>query len=115
MKASRRNWLLGITLLIAVAAVGGLTYFNGNKKATFLKAKVQRGNVEASIKATGTINAVISVAVGSQVSGNVLELYADFNSFVKKGQKVAKIDPATFQTKVDQNQAALEKARKQGF
>jgi HlyD family secretion protein len=110
MKASRRNWLLGITLLIAAMAVGGFTYFNGNKKTSFLKTKVQRGNVEAAISATGTINAVTSTAVGSQVSGNVLTLYADFNSVVKKGEKVAKIDPAPFETKVNQAKAALDSA-----
>jgi HlyD family secretion protein len=110
MKASRRNWLLGVTLLIAAMAVGGFTYFNGNKKTTFLKTKVQRGNVEAAISATGTINAVTSTAVGSQVSGNVLDLYADFNSVVKKGEKVAKIDPAPYQTKVDQAKANLDSA-----
>jgi HlyD family secretion protein len=110
MKASRRNWLLGITLLIAAMAVGGFTYFNGNKQTKFLKTKVQRGTIEAAISATGTCNAVISVAVGSQVSGNVLELLADFNSIVKKNQKVAIIDPAPFQAKVDQAKASLDSA-----
>jgi len=114
MKASRRNWLLGITLLIAAMAVGGFTYFGGTKKVTFLKTKVQRGDIEAVISATGTCNAMISVAVGSQVSGNVLELYADFNSTVRKGQKVAMIDPAPFQTKLDQAKANLDSS-KQGI
>ena len=77
------KWLLGFTLLIAALALGGFTYYTRSKKAEFLKAKVQRGDIESAISATGTCSAVISVAVGSQVSGNVAHLYADFNSPVK--------------------------------
>ena len=65
------KWLLGFTLLIAALALGGFTYYTRSKKADFLKAKVQRGDLESAISATGSLAAVISVAVGSQVSGNV--------------------------------------------
>ena len=107
------KWLLGFTLLIAALALGGFTYYTRSKKVDFLKAKVQRGDLESAISATGTCSAVISVAVGSQVSGNVAALYADFNSVVKKGQLVAQIDPAPFQTKVDQAKANLDSAKAQ--
>jgi HlyD family secretion protein len=107
------KWLLGFTLLIVAVALGGFTYYTRSKKADFLKAKVQRGDIESAISATGTLAAVISVAVGSQVSGNVAHLYADFNSPVKKGQLVAQIDPAPFQTKVDQAKANLDSAKAQ--
>src|ERR1041385_569707 len=107
------KWLLGFSLLIVALALGGFTYHTRSQKANFLKAKVQRGDIESAISATGTLSAVISVAVGSQVSGNVAHLYADFNSPVKKGQLVAQIDPAPFQTKVDQAKANLDSAKAQ--
>jgi HlyD family secretion protein len=67
---------------------------------------VERGPIQASVTATGTLNAVVDVQVGSQVSGNIKALYADFNTKVKKGQLVAEIDPQVFQTQVDQAAAA---------
>ena len=107
------KWLLGFSLLIVALALGGFTYYTRTQKVNFLKAKVQRGDLESAISATGTLSAVISVAVGSQVSGNVAKLYADFNSPVKKGQLVAQIDPAPFQTRVDQAKANLDSAKAQ--
>src|ERR1700751_2842845 len=107
------KWLVGFTLLIAALALGGFTYYTRLKRVDFLTAKVQRGDLESAISATGSLAAVISVAVGSQVSGNVAHLYADYNSVVKKGQLVAQIDPAPFQTKVDQAKANLDSAKAQ--
>ena len=107
------KWLVGFTLLIAALALAGFTYYNRSKKADFLTAKVQKGDIESAISATGSLAAVVSVAVGSQVSGNIAALYADFNSVVKKGQLVAQIDPAPFQTKVDQAKANLDSAKAQ--
>lgn len=107
------KWLVGFTLLIAALALGGFTYYNRAKKADFLTAKVQRGDLESAISATGSLAAVISVPVGSQVSGNVSDVYVDYNSIVKKGQLVAQIDPAPFQTKVDQAKANLDSAKAQ--
>ena len=107
------KWLLGFSLLIAALALGGFTYYTRSQKANFLKAKVQRGDIESAISATGSVTAVISVPVGSQVSGNVAAVNVDFNSPVKKGQLVAQIDPAPFQTKVDQAKANLESAKAQ--
>ncbi|MBZ5636134.1 MAG: efflux RND transporter periplasmic adaptor subunit [Acidobacteriia bacterium] len=107
------KWLLGFTLLIAALALGGFTYYTRSKKAEFLKAKVTRGDLESAISATGSLAAVISVPVGSQVSGNVAAVYVDFNSVVKKNQLVAQIDPAPFQTKVDQAKANLDNAKAQ--
>jgi len=107
------KWLTGFTLLIAALALGGFTYYTRSKKVDFLKAKVQRGDLESAISATGSLAAVISVPVGSQVSGNVAGVYVDYNSTVKKGQLVAQIDPAPFQTKVDQAKANLDSARAQ--
>jgi HlyD family secretion protein len=107
------KWLVGFTLLIVALALAGFTFYNRSKKADFLTAKVQRGDLESAISATGSLAAVVSVAVGSQVSGNIANLYADYNSVVKKGQLVAQIDPAPFQTKVDQAKANLDSAKAQ--
>jgi HlyD family secretion protein len=72
---------------------------------------VQHGDVDVAVSATGNPNAVVTVQVGSQVSGTVVALYADFNSKVTKGQLIARIDPAPFQARVDQARASLEAAR----
>jgi HlyD family secretion protein len=111
MKKSNRKWLVGLAVLVALAAVGGFTFYNSAKKVDYITAKIERGDIDATISATGTCNAVINVQVGSQVSGNILELHADYNSQVKKNQVVAVIDPAPFQAKVDQAKAALDSAK----
>jgi HlyD family secretion protein len=68
---------------------------------------VDRGNIESTVMTSGNVNAVITVQVGSQVSGNIIALHADFNTKVKKGQLVAEIDPAPFQAALDQATAAV--------
>lgn len=72
---------------------------------------VERGDVVATVKAAGTVNALITVEVGSQISGQVKELYADFNSSVTQGQVIARIDPETYEAKVAQGEAELEIAK----
>src|SRR5574342_661999 len=74
-------------------------------------AKVDRGRIIAKVTATGTLSAIVTVQVGSQVSGRVAALYADFNSPVKKGQLIAKIDPQLFQAAVEQARANLVAAQ----
>lgn len=76
----------------------------------FETSPLESGSIQASITATGTLNPVIDVQVGSQVSGNIKALYADFNTKVKKGQLVALIDPQIFQAQVDQVTGALGSA-----
>src|SRR5579871_1145002 len=111
MKAAKRNWLLALLLLIALGALGGFSYYNSSKKIEYTTAKIERGDIESVVSATGNCNAVVTVQVGSQVSGNILELHADFNTKVKKNQLVAVIDPAPFQAKVDQAKANLDSAK----
>jgi HlyD family secretion protein len=77
----------------------------------FRTATVERGDVVATVQAAGTLNAVVVVEVGSQISGQVKELYADFNSTVTKGQVIARVAPETYEAKVAQAQAELEIAR----
>ena len=111
MKASNRKWVIALPLLAAVAAVGGFSFYNSSKKVDYLTAKIERGEIDSVISSTGTVNAVINVQVGSQVSGNIVELHADWNSHVHKGDLVAVIDPVPFQAKVDQAKAAIDGAK----
>jgi alkyl sulfatase BDS1-like metallo-beta-lactamase superfamily hydrolase len=78
---------------------------------TYKTARVDRGPISAVVTATGTVNPVITVQVGSQVSGIIKALYADYNSIVKAGQVVALVDPEPFQAKVDQARASLKTAQ----
>ena len=72
---------------------------------------VMRGDIQQAVTATGTVNAVTTVQVGTQVSGTIKTLYVDFNSRVKKGQLIAQIDPSTFESQVQQAQANLLSAQ----
>src|SRR5438552_14874795 len=109
-------WLIVIAGLLLIAFV--VRQLRTSGAATYQSANVTRGQITQAVTATGTLNPVVNVQVGSQVSGNIQKLFADFNSPVKAGQTVAQIDPALFQATVTQAegdlasaQAALELAR----
>ena len=85
----------------------------GKKDQQYKTEKADRGNVTMTVTATGTLSAVTTVQVGSQVSGVIARLYADFNSTVKKGQMLAELDPTPFQAQVEQRQADLTQAQVQ--
>ena len=74
-------------------------------------AVVARGPITEAVTATGTLNPVLNVQVGSQVSGNIQKLFADFNSAVKEGEVIAQIDPVVFQASVNQAEGDLANAR----
>jgi HlyD family secretion protein len=105
-----------LSLLIVAALVGAgvwaylYTQSIGNAPRYRL-ARVERGPLTAAVSATGNLNAVITVQVGSQVSGQIKELLVDFNSIVKKGQVIARIDPDIFVAKVTQATADLDSAK----
>jgi HlyD family secretion protein len=104
-------WIVAI-VLAAGLITGGYLYTQGiGARPAFRTAAVTRGPLTAAVSATGTLNAVITVLVGSQISGQVRELHADFNSLVKKGQVIARIDPEIFEAKVHQVSAQVEAAR----
>src|SRR5512139_1436412 len=108
----RKAIAAGGTLLVLFVAGGLLFMKRGNgAEAKFRWARVDRGDVTANVTATGTLSAVITVNVGSQVSGIIARLHADFNSEVRKGQLLAELDPTPFQQTVDQRRADLEKAK----
>src|ERR1041385_5564229 len=111
MKSSTTKWLLGAGALIALGVLGGSTYYRNSHKADYMTVRVDRGDIESTISATGNCNAVVTVQVGSQVSGYIAELHADFNTKVTKGMIVARIEPTLFQAKVDQAKANLDSAK----
>src|SRR5512137_539810 len=107
MNKRRVSILVALVVLVAAVAFWFLRSGDGKPKLQFETAKVEKGKVVAKVTASGTLSAIVTVQVGSQVSGRIAALYADFNSPVKKGQLVAKIDPALFQASVDQARANL--------
>ena len=91
-----------VVLLIAIGAGGAFYYANrGEKEPTVTTLKTSRGDIVDGVGATGTLQAVTTVTVGTQVSGIVQEMYADFNSIVKKGQVIARLDPSILETQVE--------------
>ena len=110
-----KNLKTSVAGLAVVILGGGAVWFWAHRTSPlqYQVAKVERGEIDSAISATGNCNAVVTVQVGSQVSGNIKALYADFNTKVKKGQLVASIDPASFQARVNQSQASLDSARAQ--
>lgn len=98
--------------LVAIAGFGGFAFWSNRASAAeYMTAKVERGNLRNTVTATGVLQAVTTVQVGSQASGTISALYVDFNSIVKKGQVIAQLDPAQAQAQVQQAQANLENAR----
>jgi HlyD family secretion protein len=107
----KRRTPIGIVLLLAAASAVAAFVWGGKANASdYITAKVDRGTVEVTVSATGTVQAVVTVQVGSQVSGTVSWLGADFNSQVKKGQIIARLDPALFQAQVDNARANVANA-----
>ncbi len=106
----KRHWWVAIGT-IAVASVFVAFQFRGQDKPQYFTAKADRGDIREVVEATGTINAVITVQVGSQVSGTISHLFVDFNSRVKRGQLVAQIDPPLFQGAVLQAKGDLANAK----
>ncbi|HEY1283098.1 MAG TPA: efflux RND transporter periplasmic adaptor subunit [Steroidobacteraceae bacterium] len=107
---SRKPLLLGITALaIAILALWGWRHASAKKEPIYRFATVERGNLEAAVSATGTLSAVTTVSVGTQVSGKIVETKVDFNDRVKKGELVARIDPTLLEQAVRDAQAGLER------
>src|SRR5438093_1098014 len=102
-------WLLITIGLLVVAAV--VRQCRNSGAANYQTATVTRGSITQAVTATGTLNPVVNVQVGSQVSGNIAKLFADYNSQVKAGQVVAQIDPALFQATVTQAEGDLANAQ----
>lgn len=109
---------LAITVAaVALASLGGTAWFHqradGKEAPKYTTAAVTRGSLKSTVSATGTLQAVRTVQVGTQVSGQVAQIYVDFNDHVKKGQLLARIDPTLQQQAVADAQAQLERAQAQ--
>jgi HlyD family secretion protein len=113
--AKSRNYggLIALLVLVAAAAAGTWYYFDNknDKQPEFNTAKVTRGDIIQTVTATGDLQPVITVDVGAQVSGQVQDVLVDFNSKVKAGDVLARIDPSTAEQKLRQAQADLESAK----
>ena len=109
-----KKLLLGIGVVVVVLGIAGAAYwyFSGKPaQAGYRPAKLERGSLVAAVSATGTLNPVVSVQVGSQVSGQIKEIFVDYNSVVKQGEVIARIDPESFALRVNQAVADLESGR----
>src|SRR6195256_4865004 len=107
---SRRNLVIAAIVLL-IASFFVFSRFGRSDAALFQTATVTRGPITQTVTATGTLNPVVNVQVGSQVSGNIQKLFADFNSKVKAGDVVAQIDPVLFQATVTQAEGDLANAQ----
>jgi len=104
--------LIGLLIVAAIGAGAGAYYIRrGAPEMQVMTAPITRGDVVDTVGATGTLQAVTTVQVGSQVSGNISWLGADFNSIVKKGQVVARLDPSLFEAQLEQSKANLMQTR----
>ncbi len=105
-------WIVGIAGLVLALAAGGGWWWQkqADDASQYRTAPLTRGNLQASVAASGAVNPVAQVSVGSQVSGQIRDLLVDFNSEVKAGQLLAQIDPATFEFRVRSAQADVEAA-----
>jgi len=111
----RKPWVIGgLSALVVIVAVGLAWWLSGsNGTMHYTTAPVTRGAVTRAVTATGTVNPVLTIIVGSYVSGVIQEIHCDYNTEVKQGQVCAKIDPSPYQTVVDQNNANLGVAKAQ--
>ena len=101
--------IIGGLVLVSVSVAAYYRANTGEAASPYTVAPVTRGDVVETVEATGTLQAVTTVQVGTQASGTVKSLYADYNSLVKKGQVVAELEPSLFQAQVDQARASLSK------
>jgi HlyD family secretion protein len=108
------SWKLGAVLAVLLLVAAGAAWWWAQGRApemSYRTAKIERGPLQASVSASGTVTPVTQVSVGTQVSGQVKELLVDFNSEVKAGQLIATIDPETFEYRVRQSQADVDAAQ----
>ncbi|MGE5102056.1 MAG: efflux RND transporter periplasmic adaptor subunit, partial [Deltaproteobacteria bacterium] len=111
MTSSKKKWMLaagaGVVVLVAIGVLG----FRRGDSLQYFGARVERGDIHDAVDLTGTVNAVVTVQVGSQVSGTIAKLNADFNSRVHRGDVIALIDPSILEGALLQATADLENAK----
>jgi HlyD family secretion protein len=110
----RKTLIIGITaVIIAVAAFLYIAASPKDEARNYKFVKIERGNIESIVSSTGVLNPVVTVQVGSQVSGTIAKIFTDYNQKVKKGQLVALIDTTFLAASVRDAQSSLEKAQAQ--
>jgi HlyD family secretion protein len=109
-RLTRKHWII-IVVVLALALLAGSMLMHRGDSTQYLTAKVQEGEIRDAVEASGTVNAVINVQVGSQVSGTIAKLNADFNSRVHKDEIIAEIDPRLLQGALLQSNADLQNAK----
>jgi HlyD family secretion protein len=109
----KKTYLIAGAVVLALAGGGAWWWAqrDGAADVQYRTGKIERGNLLATVSASGAVNPVTQVSVGTQVSGQIKELYVDFNSLVKAGQLIAVIDPETFEYRVRSAQADVDSAR----
>jgi len=110
----KKTSLMASAVVLALAAGGGWWWWSQRAQADAVQyrtAKIERGPLQATVSASGAVNPVTQVSVGTQVSGQIKDLYVDFNTEVKAGQLIAQIDPETFEYRVRSSQADVDAAR----
>lgn len=111
MNKKKITLVAGVVLALGIAGAAYWYWGGAPAQPAFRLAGIERGNVVAAVSATGTLNPVVSVQVGSQVSGQIKEIFVDYNSVVKKGDVIARIDPQSFELRVNQAMGDLEASR----
>src|SRR5688572_7249151 len=112
---NKSRWLIIVLVAASLGFAGWWVYgrTNGKKESPYRFATIERGDIEATVSATGALGAVTTVSVGTQVSGQLSAIYADFNDEVKKGQLLARIDPVLLQQAVEEGLAGVQRAQAQ--
>lgn len=114
MKNHKKKWLLGmVVLIVAVLAVWFFTRKGEVAAGRYTMTKIDRGDLEAVVSSTGTLNAVTTVQVGTQVSGRIAKIHADFNQAVKKGELLAMIDTSSLLQNVAEAESAYDRSKAQ--
>src|SRR4029453_6759132 len=108
---TKKKSLIAVGLVIVVAILAFAARKQRTPASQYFTARVGSGPLRKVVNATGVVQTVVTVQIGSQVSGQVEELYADFNSIVKRGQLLAKLDQRNFQAQVENAQASVAAAR----
>ncbi|MBN2399345.1 MAG: efflux RND transporter periplasmic adaptor subunit [Candidatus Aminicenantes bacterium] len=114
MKSSKKKWIIVMAAVLLMAALAWFFTRNGNEReGKYTLVKIDRGDLESIVSSTGTLSAVTTVQVGTQVSGRIAKIYADFNQIVKKGDLLAMLDTSSLQMAVSESESSYEKARAQ--
>ena len=111
MKKNKKTWIAVVCIAILAIVIFLLSGGKKKEEVTFETAKIEKGNIQTTITATGTIEPVTSVTVGTQVSGIVSKLYVDYNSIVRKGQVIAELDKTNLTSELNTAKANLASAQ----